>query len=155
MQIIKLPNPILREKSEPVHIPLTVEDRDILNSMYRYVKENQDTALGISAVQIGQLKRLCAIKYAHENHMVVYQLANPKIIGHSAKKYSINGGEGCLSVNQEHDNLIPRWQSIKVYAYDCIKNKYITFDAFDFDAAVLQHEIDHLDGKLYIDYITK
>jgi len=153
MEIIKLPNPILREKSEKVNIPLSKENRELMTSLYNYVKENEGKVIGISAVQIGELKRLCAIRYKRDDKSISYQLVNPIIIWHSTDKYALSTGEGCLSVDEHHDNLIMRWNKIRVSAFDCIKNKNIIINASEFDAVVLQHEIDHMNGKLYIDYI--
>lgn len=153
MEIIKLGNPILRQVSEEVKLPLSKEDRALMTSMYTFLKANSRLAVGISAVQIGVLKRMCAINYRGNAGMVSYQLVNPKITWHSQKTYCLLGGEGCLSVNEYHNNLIPRWAMINVSAYDCIRNKTITIRASGLEAVVLQHEIDHMDGILYIDYI--
>lgn len=154
MEIIKLGNPILRQISEDVRLPLSKEDRDLMTSLYKYVKDNEELAMGISAVQVGILKRMCAIRYRkHDNSLVSYQLVNPKIIWHSQEKYSLEGGEGCLSVEETHDDRIPRWSAVRVMAFDCIKNKSVLIDATGLDAVVLQHELDHLNGILYIDYI--
>jgi peptide deformylase len=95
---------------------------------------------------------MCAIRIRGEK-TVCYKLVNPKIIRHSSKQTFIP--EGCLSVSEEHDENIPRWESITVMAYDAIQNKIVMINAFGWEAKVLQHEIDHMDGILYIDYIKE
>ena len=152
MNIIKYPDPILREISEPVKLPLSNEDRRALDDIYSWVKEHSNEAVGLSAIQIGIPKRMCAIRITGEK-TVGYKLVNPKIVKHSTKQ--VFSSEGCLSVPQEHDEGIPRWESVTVMAYDAIQNKNIIINAFGWEARVLQHEIDHMDGKLYIDYIKE
>ena len=152
MNIIKYPNEKLREVSEPVKLPLSAEDRKILDDMYTYIKDPANKAVGLSAIQIGIAKRLCAIRITGDK-TIGYKLANPRIINHSSKQAI--SPEGCLSVPEEHDEGIPRWESVSVLAFDAIQNKNIVINAFGWLARVLQHEIDHMDGKLYIDYIKE
>jgi len=152
MNIIKYPDPTLRKISEPVKLPLSKEDRKVLDEMFSYVKEHSNEAVGLSAVQIGVLKRMCAIRITGEK-TISYKLVNPRIIKHSSKRTFVP--EGCLSVPQEHEDGIPRWESVVVMAYDAIQNKNIMINAYGWEAKVLQHEIDHMDGILYIDYIEE
>ena len=152
MTIIKYPNEKLREISEQVNLPLSAEDRQVLDEMYAYIKDQNSGAVGISAIQIGIAKRMCAIRITGER-TIGYKLVNPKIIKHSAKKYYLE--EGCLSVDEEHHELIGRYDQVTVMAYDAIQNKNIIINASGWLARVLQHEIDHMDGILYIDYIKK
>lgn len=150
--IIRYPNQTLREISEPVKLPLSNEDRQLLDEMFSYIKDPSHNAVGLSAVQIGVLKRMCAIRITGEK-TISYKLVNPRIIRHSSKQTFVP--EGCLSVLEEHDENIPRWESVTVMTYDAIQNKNIMINAYGWEAKVLQHEIDHMDGKLYIDYIKK
>lgn len=151
MEIIKYPDDILRMKSESVKIPLSKEDAALLDSMYAYVKNPENGAAGLSAIQVGVNKRMCAIILPNERKF--FKLVNPKIIWHSANKF--NDTEGCLSVPGEYDQEIPRWWKIRVIGYDAITSRNITIQAEGFFARVLQHEIDHMDGKLFIDYIKE
>ena len=152
MNIVKYPDPILREISQPVKLPLSSEDSKILDDMYSWVKEHTTEAVGLSAIQIGIPKRMCAIRITGEK-TIGYKLVNPKIIKRSAKQTFVP--EGCLSVPEDHDEPIPRAESVSVMAYDAIQNKNIIINAFGWEAKVLQHEIDHMDGVLYIDYIKE
>jgi peptide deformylase len=153
MEIIKYPDPLLRETSAEVKLPLSDEDRDILDEMYRYVKENQSKAIGLSAVQVGYPKRMCAIRFSRDGKLHAYKLVNPRIIGHSSKV--AYGPEGCLSVDAESQSNVGRWSSVKVMAYDALQKKNVIIEARGLEAVVLQHEIDHMNGKLYIDYLEK
>ena len=153
MEIIKYPDPILRTVSEGVKLPLSKEDSKLLDDMFNYVKEHQDEAVGLSAVQVGVPKRMCVIRFKGTNGTTAYKLVNPKIIGHSSKM--IFNSEGCLSVDEQHDENIGRWSAVKVWAYDAITKSNVCITANGYEAIILQHELDHMDGKLYIDYINK
>lgn len=153
MNIIKYPDPILREISGPVKLPLSKEDKKTLDEMYSWLKDHSEEAVGLSAIQIGVKKRMCVIRINRGDKTVNYKLVNPRIISHS--KNTFVAPEGCLSVSEEHDDPIPRWNTVSVIAYDAIINKNIRIEAFGYVARVLQHEIDHMDGILYIDYIRE
>ena len=153
LEIIKYPNEILRQKSELVKLPLSKEDKDLLDELYSYVKVNTDTAAGISAIQVGVAKRMCAIRTIIGDKLYNYKLVNPKIVSHSSKKYYLE--EGCLSVDEEHHELVGRYDMVMVTAYDAIQNKNITIHTSGWLARLLQHEIDHMDGILYIDKLEK
>lgn len=152
MEIITYPNDILRQVSEPVEFPVSQEDKNLLNQMFAYLKEHSNKAVGLSAVQVGVLKRMCAIRFTQNNKLVCYKLVNPKIIGHSSKKFY--HAEGCLSITEDRDDqAVGRWESVKVSAFDLITNKPVIINASGHESIILQHEIDHMDGKLFIDYL--
>ena len=165
LKIVKDNNPIMRKKSLPVDLPLSVEDKKTLDDMLEYLKLSQDedyaakhnirAGVGIAAIQIGLLKRMFCIYYETEDGIVQYQLVNPKIIEYSVKKCALQNGEGCLSVDGEHPGLSHRYYKIKMAAFDALTNQDIVITARGFDAIVLQHEYDHLDGKFFYDRIDK
>ena len=165
LKIVKDNNPIMRKKSLPVNLPLSVEDKKTLDDMLEYLKLSQDedyaakhnirAGVGIAAIQIGLLKRMFCIYYETEDGIVQYQLVNPKIIEYSVKKCALQNGEGCLSVDGEHPGLSHRYYKIKMTAFDALTNQDIVITARGFDAIVLQHEYDHLDGKFFYDRIDK
>ena len=165
LKIVKDNNPIMRKKSLPVDLPLSVEDKKTLDDMLEYLKLSQDedyaakhnirAGVGIAAIQIGLLKRMFCIYYETEDGIVQYQLVNPKIIEYSVKKCALQNGEGCLSVDGEHPGLSHRYYKIKMAAFDVLTNQDIVITARGFDAIVLQHEYDHLDGKFFYDRIDK
>lgn len=166
LKIVKDNVKTLREKSVPVSLPLSEEDLKIALSMVDYIKKSQDdeyakkhnirSGVGLAAPQIGINKRMYAVYYTDENEKVVqYALINPRIISSSVKYCALEGGEGCLSVDEEHKGFVYRPYKITIKAYDAITQKDITIVAKNYDAVVLQHELDHLDGILYYDRINK
>lgn len=164
--IIKDDNPLIREKSENVKLPLSKEDRDLLMDMVKYVDEstieeiakekNLRPAVGISAIQVGVKKKMTAIILKDENGNKAYEyaLVNPKIVSESVEKSYLKYGEGCLSVANEHEGYIYRHSRVKVIAYDAIQDKNIEIKASGYLAIVLQHELDHFKGILFYDYIN-
>ena len=163
LKIVKDNNPIMRKKSQPVELPLSQEDKKTLDDMLEYLKLSQDedyakkhnirAGVGIAAIQIGLLKRMFCIYYETDEGIVQYQLVNPKIIEYSVRKCALKNGEGCLSVDQDHEGLSHRYYKIKMAAFDALRNEDIIITARGFDAVVLQHEYDHLDGLFYYDRI--
>ena len=166
LKIVKDSNPIMRKKSLPVDLPLSKEDKDTLDNMLNYLKLSQDeeyakkhnirSGVGLAAIQIGLLKRMFVIYYENQdNEIVQYQLVNPKIIETSIRKCALSNGEGCLSVDKDYKGLSHRYYKIKMTAFDALANQDITITARGFDAIVLQHEYDHLDGIFFYDRIDK
>ena len=164
LKIIKDTNPIMRKRSLPVDMPLSSKDRELLNDMLEYLKRSQDeeyaekhhiqSGVGMAAIQVGVLKRMFVIYYQRDDEIIQYQLVNPQIIETSVKKCALENGEGCLSVPEQHPGLVHRYYKIKMRAFDALTNEDIIITASGYDAVVLQHEYDHLDGKFYYDRIN-
>ena len=164
-------NPIVRKISEPVPLPLTEEDEKLLLDMHQFVVNSQDEeiaekydlrpAVGIAAVQVGVLKRMCAIHfvdYDDEGNIkktYSYALANPRIVSYTEKQAYLKDGEGCLSVDYPVDGVVPRHAKVTVKGYDALTKKEITIVGRGFLSMCLQHELDHFDGKLFYDHINK
>lgn len=164
--IIKDINPAVRQKSNKVELPLSDEDRELLLGMFQYVKDSQDDelaqahnlrpAVGIAAIQLGIPKRMLAVVVPGENDEVYeYALVNPRIVSESVQRAYLKNGEGCLSVEEEHEGLVPRAARITVKGYDALQDKEITIKAKNYLAIVLQHEIDHFSGTLFYDRINR
>lgn len=164
LKIVKDSNPIMRKKSLPVDLPLSLEDKELLDSMLDYLKKSQDddyakkhnirAGVGMAAIQVGVLKRMFVIYYTGANDVIVqYQLVNPRIIEESIRKCALENGEGCLSVDNDHKGLVHRNYKITMTAYDALSDRNITITARGYDAIVLQHEYDHLNGLFYYDRI--
>ena len=81
-------------------------------------------------------------------------LINPKIMSHSINMIYLPEGEGCLSVNRPVPGFVPRYERIKVKAYD-IDGHEIIVQLQGYGAIVVQHEIDHLNGIMFYDRINK
>lgn len=165
--IIHDDNPLIRKHSQPVELPLSEEDRELLSAMHQYVVDSQDEekaekknlqpAVGIAAIQLGIPKKMIAVVVPgeEEGENIEFALANPKIISKSRELAYLKGGEGCLSVPNNVEGYVPRPERIKVRAYDLLSDQEILIQAEGYLAIVLQHEIDHLTGKLYYDHINK
>ncbi len=163
LKIVKDSNPIMRKKSSDVSLPLSREDKATLDAMLDYLVKSQDEeyakkhnlrpGVGMAAIQVGILKRMFVIYYETQNGIVQYQLVNPVMLETSVKKCALEGGEGCLSVDKPHEGLVHRYYKIKLKAYDALRGEDIVITAFGYDAIVLQHEYDHLNGLFYYDHI--
>jgi peptide deformylase len=165
LKLIYDPHPLLRQRAQPVDLPLSKHDTQLLQALLHYVIRSQDKVyaekhhlregVGLAAPQVGISKRLLAISFPMDDKRIEYALANPIIISSSVKKVALHSGEGCLSVNEAYPGYVYRSHKITVKAFDLLQNKDITILAYGFEAIVLQHEIDHLNGVLFYDYIAK
>ena len=139
---------ILRKKSEKVE----VVDEEIVNTLDKMLEfMYQSKGIGLAAVQVGILKRMVTIDLQENNKNNPLFLINPEIIWHSDNM--VDSEEGCLSVPQQRAK-IKRFEKVKVKHLDK-EGKENIIDADGLLAICLQHELDHLDGKLYIDYLSK
>ncbi|MFV0381664.1 MAG: peptide deformylase [Breznakia sp.] len=165
-QIIKDDNPLLKQLSLDVELPLREEDETLLRSMYEYVVDSSDPqkaeqfdlspASGLAAIQVGHKKKMLVVVVADSEEETGgrYALVNPKIISNSVQYAYLENGEGCLSVATFHEGHVYRAARITVEAYDLLSNQHIKIRARGYLAIVLQHEIDHLNGILYYDRIN-
>ena len=111
--------------------------------------------MGLSFIQLGLPKRIFVIsEEIEENKFKRYVVINPKIISRSEELIYVGEGEGCLSVNREVEGIVPRHARITVEAYDENGNLYEIRVREDM-AVAFQHEIDHLNGILFIDHIDE
>ena len=113
---------------------------------------NNAPGIGLAAPQIGILKKIITIniKETENEKKINYALFNPEIISYSKKKVLIE--EGCLSI-PEHFAEIERPEKIH-FKYFNESNELIEKEAIGNESRVIQHEIDHLNGKLFIDYLS-
>lgn len=165
--ILQDDNPKLREISDAVQFPLNKENDLIMKQMIDYVRSSQNpneakirklkTAVGISAIQIGHLRRLIYIRTLDEfnNPLEEFALINPIIKSLGNEKCYVEGGEGCLSVKKAYVGIVPRSFTIKLEAIDYFTDRVIEIEAKGYSAVVIQHELDHLDGILFYDRINK
>lgn len=156
---------ILRQKSKEVTFPLSEEDKELIYNMIMYIRISQDeeyaeknnvrAGMGLSAVQLGVLKRFFVISYKNEDGTFLeYKVVNPKIISHSEEEIYVEEGEGCLSVNDYVEGIVPRYARCTVEYYDENGNKK-QIRVREEIAVAFQHEIDHLDGIIFTDKIDK
>lgn len=154
----------LRLVSKEVEFPLTEKDIENINLMEEYLVNSQieekaeeydlRPGMGMAAVQIGVLKRYIVIVNETDGGFDSYILINPKIISNSEEMIYVESGEGCLSVNRDVDGIVPRYARVTVEGYDMDGNK-IKIRAREELAIAFQHEIDHLNGILFVDKIDK
>lgn len=163
--IVREGNPILREMTQMVDLPLSVEDKETMLCMLQYIKNSQDPEIskkyklrpgvGLSANQIGVNKRMFAAYFTDEKgEQHEYTLFNPKIVSHSVAMTYLPEGEGCLSIDRPINGFVPRYEKIKVKANNLIGEEVI-LKLKGYAAIVAQHEIDHLNGILFFDRINK
>ncbi len=122
----------------------------LINRMYATVRDSINDGVGIAAPQIGILKNVIWVqRFDKEGEPFEYYL-NPKILQHSILPQTRR--EGCLSIPDRSDTLYIRAYSILI-EYTNMKNKKIIEMVEGFTAIIFQHEIDHLNGILYTDYV--
>ena len=167
-KIVKDSVPSLRQKSEEIK-EITPELIDFVNQMHDYLVASQDEKLsakhnlregvGLAAPQVGRNIKALVVYFEEATdegtRIIDHRLINPKIILESVKEVYLSGGEGCLSVDDPHEGYVYRHNKIQVKAYNVKTGKEEIITARGYEAIVLQHEIDHLNGILYYDHIDK
>ena len=145
LTILEFPDDRLRKKAVAVK---TVDDKikklvdDMLDTMY------ESHGVGLAATQVNVHQRVIVIDVSDEKDEPLF-LINPEIIEKDGIK---EGEEGCLSVPGFFEK-VNRAERVKVRALNRDGQSY-EFEATDLLATCVQHEIDHLDGKLFVDYIS-
>lgn len=153
----------LRLVSKEVKFPLTKEDKKNIDTMIEYLHNSQIPELsekydlrpgmGLSAIQLGIPKRYFVVVHEYEEGKFEnYVLINPKIISNSMEMIYVSEGEGCLSVNRPVEGIVPRFARVTMEAYDMDGNK-VHIRAREDLAICFQHELDHLNGILFVDHI--
>ena len=159
----------LRLISKEVSFPLTDKDKKAIHDMIEYLHDSQIEELaeerdlrpgmGMAAIQLGIQKRYFVVVHEIteeddiEQKFETYIVINPKVISHSEEIICADAGEGCLSVNRETEGFVKRYARVKVECYDIDGNKQV-IRAREELAIAFQHEIDHLNGILFIDKLT-
>ena len=143
MDLLTLGDPILRKRS----ILVTEIDRGILDFVHAmFDKMHSKEGIGLAAVQMGELKRIFVTHVLHDNPRV---FINPEIIETSMDLSKLE--EGCLSIPGINAEIV-RPSGVKVQAWNEM-GKLFTLSADGMLARAIQHELDHLNGKLFIDYL--
>ncbi|WP_394405619.1 peptide deformylase [Streptococcus sp. 20-1249] len=170
--IIREGHPILRAVAEEVSFPLSDEHIILGEKMMQFLKHSQDPVMaekmglrggvGLAAPQIDVSRRIIAVlvpnpedengnppKQAYALQEVMY---NPKIVSHSVQEAAVEGGEGCLSVDREVPGYVVRHARVTVEYFDKTGQKH-KIKLKGFNAIVVQHEIDHINGIMFYDRI--
>ncbi|MFT4820689.1 MAG: peptide deformylase [Candidatus Azotimanducaceae bacterium] len=145
LDILEFPDPRLRTVARPV---TDVNERimtlcdDMLETMYAA------PGIGLAASQVNVHQRLLVVDVSDKNSAPLVFI-NPEIVEHEGE---IETNEGCLSIPGFYEPVV-RFEKIQVKALNQRGQAFIT-DANDLLAVCIQHEMDHLEGKLFVDYIS-
>lgn len=140
--IVKIPAPVLRQKAQEV-VKISKKVGFLLDDMLRIMRKAN--GVGLAAPQLGLLQRIIVIA---PDDMRPTALINPRIVKMEGEQI---GQEGCLSIPGLYGD-VKRAQYIEVEAIDR-KGRELTYELEGMPARVVQHEVDHLDGVLFIDKV--
>ena len=155
---------LLHKESKPASFPVSKEDQQLAYDTIKYLEMSQDediaekydlrAGMGMAFVQMGRPIRIFVIANELEDKtgFEEYIIINPRIISASEELIYVGEGEGCLSVNRSVPGIVPRHARITVEYYDFEGNKK-TIRVREDLAIAFQHEIDHLNGILFVDKI--
>ncbi|MGU5697246.1 peptide deformylase [Aeromonas allosaccharophila] len=145
LDILTVPDVRLKIKSAPVDDINAVQSLidDMLETLYA-----TENGIGLAATQVGRKEAIVIIDISEKRERPLV-LINPQVISGADK---VLGQEGCLSVPDYYAD-VERYRSVVVSALDR-EGKPVTIESSDFLAIVMQHEIDHLQGHLFIDYLS-
>ena len=163
IKILDESNKVIHQKSSDVTFPLKEETKKLINDALDYLEMSQieeysekydlRPGMGLSFVQLGLLERIFVVSEdLGDNKFNRYVVINPKVVSQSAEMIYVGEGEGCLSVNREVDGIVPRHARITVEGYD-LEGNLIKYRVREDLAIAFQHELDHLNGILFVDYI--
>jgi len=143
LKIVKYPDPVLQQPGEPV-TEFGAELRKLSDDMFETMYA--ELGVGLAAQQVGVAKRVTVMDLSSgKDPGKKLVLVNPEIIERSGKLYE---EEGCLSFPEIHEK-VSRAAKVRVRAQD-LAGKWFEMDADDLLSRCFQHEIDHLDGMLFI-----
>ncbi|HEV8723536.1 MAG TPA: peptide deformylase [Candidatus Binatia bacterium] len=153
LKVTRLGHPVLRQVTEHVSQPELQSPamQKFIDDMIETMKEYE--GVGLAADQVHESKQIAVLevadnpRYPQKPRVPLTVLVNPKITPLSEDMEE--DWEGCLSV-PDLRGRVPRYKSIRVQASDRTGNA-LDFVADDFHARVIQHEFDHLNGKVYLD----
>tara|TARA_R110002051_G_scaffold281538_1_gene343162 strand:- start:12059 stop:12703 length:645 start_codon:yes stop_codon:yes gene_type:complete len=142
---------LLRKKSEYIN-PNDPDLALFVERLFATVRDSMSLGVGIAAPQVGILKNIIYVQRFDKENLPFEVYLNPKIIQYSEKKQTRK--EGCLSIPNRSETLNSRSYAILI-EYDTMDNTHHSEMVEDFTAIIFQHEIDHLDGILYLDHLKK
>ena len=165
IKILDESNKVIHQKSSDVTFPLKEETKKLINDALDYLEMSQieeysekydlRPGMGLSFVQLGLLERIFVVSEdLGDNKFNRYVVVNPKVVSQSAEMIYVGEGEVFLSVNRDVEGIVPRHARITVDAFD-ENGKEFTIRVREDMAVAFQHELDHLDGILFVDKIDK
>ena len=147
-KIITVPNPLLKSISKPVD-KINNDIKSLVDDMFETMYHAP--GIGLAAVQIGIPLRIIVIDISKSDEKKPHFFINPNIVWHSDKTSTYE--EGCLSIPNQFAE-IERPESCRVEYLD-LNNKKKEIEVSGLLSTCIQHEIDHLNGILFIDYLSK
>jgi peptide deformylase len=153
--IITLPDKVLRETASivtEINNDITKLAQDMTDATLDWEDHREhEVGVALAANQVGIAKRLIVIRddYADKENRAFRVYVNPEIVKTDGEP--INKHEGCLSIKDIY-GLVPRYPRVKIKA-QTLDGKTVRFSVKGFLARIFQHEIDHLNGKLFIDHV--
>ncbi len=164
--IIREGHETLETVAEAVPLPLSDAHKHTLLEMRQFIINSQDPTtreqyelregVGLAAPQINRSLRMLAIHTLDEKYETLhdYMMINPKIISHSQQGTYMPGGEGCLSVDRDVEGLVRRHKKVTVKTHLLDPDTHDVYETTlrlrNFPAIVFQHELDHIDGILFV-----
>ena len=152
LPIIIVPDPVLKETAQPIENitdEIKRQAEDMLDTMY------DAPGIGLAANQVGKLNRMFVMDTTYRNDESTSRnpivMINPEIVWRS-EEISIME-EGCLSIPRQFAE-VERPKSVRVEYID-LKGQKVEFLGEDLDSHCIQHELDHLNGVLFIDYLSR
>ncbi len=151
--ILLYPDPILKQVAEPVDridAPVVAIIQDLVDTMI-----DSGHSVGVAAPQIGELHRIVVVdvsksKLGKDNNHGLLEMVNPEIIEKSGSRIM---REGCMSV-PDYTGNVTRAEHIVVEFTDRTGQRRV-IEASGFEAVAIQHELDHLDGMLFLDRVIQ
>ncbi len=142
LEIKKYPDPVLKKISQPVE----VFDEELAKFVEKlFASMHAHDGVGLAAPQVGVLKKIAVVEYEGKS----YVLINPKVVD---QKGTQEGEEGCLSFPGIYANVLrPQW--VKIETQD-LNGEVQTLEGEGYVARAFLHEMDHLNGKLFMDYLS-
>ena len=147
LPILHVPHEVLRQTAQPVR-EVTSATRQLLDDMAETMYDAP--GIGLAANQIGSLERLIVMDCGDDDAPELWQMINPEIIWSSEETTKLE--EGCLSI-PGHNAEVIRPSIVKARFLD-VDGQPQEMEASGLLAACIQHEIDHLDGILFIDHLS-
>ncbi len=148
--ILVAPDPRLKQKSAPIEGPVTDVHRALMDDMLETMYEAP--GIGLAAIQIGEPVRIIVMDLARDDEPKAPRyFVNPEILWASDEMFTYE--EGCLSVPDIYDD-VERPNKVKLRYLD-YNGKQIEEDAEGLYAVCVQHEMDHLEGVLFIDHLSR
>ncbi|MDR2834506.1 MAG: peptide deformylase [Streptococcaceae bacterium] len=167
--IIREGHPTLREVATAIVEPISEEYITLGKQMLQFLENSQDPdiaqeldlrgGVGIAAPQLDIPKRIMAVLIPSEDEesdepKLREVMFNPKVLSHSVQQTCLKDGEGCLSVDREVPGYVVRADRITI-TYTNMNNEKIKMKLRGYEAIVVQHEIDHLNGVMFFDHINE